>query len=114
MTYYIEENDFLDFSNSVTKVYDCIDEKSPYLAIIHNTDKNREGYYRQDSKTSYCCVFVSKQQFVNKTLIVTTSKDELKIWMDLNGLKMTGEKIVVGHVDDKLDIYLEAFELNNV
>ena len=43
----------------------------------------------------------------------TFSKDEIKIWMDLNGLKLTGEKIIVGHVDDKLDIYFEAFELKN-
>lgn len=111
MTYYIEENDFLDFSNSVTKVYDCIDEKSQYLAIIHNTDKNREVYYRQDSKTSYCCVFVSKEQFVNKTLIVTTSKEEFKIWIDLNGYKIT-DKIVVYYSGTK-KIHLEMFKLEN-
>ena len=44
----------------------------------------------------------------------TFVKDDIKIWMDLNGLKLTGEKIIVGHLDDKLDIYFEAFELNNV
>ena len=110
MTYYIEENDFSNF-NSDTKIYDCIDEKSPYLAIIHNTDKNREGYYRQDSKTSYCCVFVSKKLFVNKTLIVTTSKEEVKILMDLNGYKMS-DKIVVYYPGSK-KIQFEMFKLEN-
>ena len=47
----------------------------------------------------------------SKIILNTFVKDELRLWMDLNGLKMTGEKIIVGHVDDKLDIFFELFEL---
>ena len=111
MTYYIEENDFSDLS-SVTKVYDCIDEKSPYLVIVHYKDRTRQGYYSVNSKTLYYCVYSTKDLFVNKKLIQTTSKDELKIWMDLNGFKLTGKKIIIGHMYDKLHIYFESFELN--
>lgn len=91
MTYYIEENDFSDLT-SVTRIYDCIDEKSPYLVIVHYKDRTRQGYYRANSETFYYCVYISKDLLLNKTLIQTTSKEELKIWMDLNGLKLTGKK----------------------
>ncbi len=43
MTYYIEENDFSHFYNSKIKIYDCIDEKSPYLMIVHCKNKSRQG-----------------------------------------------------------------------
>ena len=112
MTYYIEENDFLHFYNSKIKIYDCIDEKSPYLVIVHGNNSSRQGYYRFNSKTLYYCVYSTKDLFVNKKLIQTTSKDELKIWMDLNGFKLTGKKIIIGHMYDKLHIYFESFELN--
>lgn len=97
---------------STNRTYDCIDEKSPYLAIIHYTDYNREGYYRQDSKSIYCCVFVSKDLLVNKTLIETLSKEEVKIWMNLNGYKIT-EKVVVYYHDTK-KIHLEMFKLERI
>ena len=49
--------------------------------------------------------------FVNKKLIQTTSKEELKIWMDLNGYKIT-DKIVVYYSGTK-KIHLEMFKLEN-
>ena len=49
----------------------------------------------------------------SKIILNTFVKDELRVWMDLNGLKITGEKIIVGHVSDKLDIFFELFELKN-
>ena len=111
MTYYIEENDFLHFYNSKIKIYDCIDEKSPYLVIVHGNNSSRQGYYRFNSKTLYYCVYSTKDLFVNKKLIQTTSKEELKILMDLNGYKMT-DKIVVYYSDTK-KIHLEMFRLEN-
>lgn len=110
MTYYIEENDFSDLT-SVTKIYNCIDEKSPYLVIVHVSDRSRQGYYRFNSKTLYYCVYASKELFLNKELIQTTSKEELKIWMDLNGYKIT-DKIVVYYSGTK-KIHLEMFKLEN-
>ena len=110
MTYYIEENDFSDLT-SYTKIYDCIDEKSPYLVIVHYKDRTRQGYYRVNSETLYYCVYATKDLFVNKKLIQTTSKEELKIWMDLNGYKMT-DKIVVYYSGTK-KIHLEMFKLEN-
>ena len=49
----------------------------------------------------------------SKIILNTFIKDELRIWMDLNCLKLTGKKIIVGHVSDKLDIFFELFELKN-
>ena len=110
MTYYIEENDFLDLSIGL-RIYDCIDEKSPYLVIVHGNDSSRQGYYRFNSNTLYYCVSSTKDLFVNKKLIQTTSKEELKIWMDLNGYKIT-DKIVVYYSGTK-KIHLEMFKLEN-
>ena len=111
MTYYIEENDFSHFYNSKIKVYDCIDEKSPYLVIVHGNDSSRQGYYRFNSKTFYYCVYTSKDLLVFKTLIQTTSKEEIKIWMDLNGYRIT-DKIVVYYSGTK-KIHIEMFKLEN-
>lgn len=111
MTYYIEENDFLHFYNSKIKIYDCIDEKSPYLVIVHGNNSSRQGYYRFNSKTLYYCVYSTKDLFVNKKLIQTTSKEELKIWMDLHGYNIT-DKIVVYYSGTK-KIHLEMFKLEN-
>ena len=110
MTYYIEENDFLDLSIGL-RIYDCIDEKSPYIIIAHSNDRLREGYYRSDSITFYYISYITKDLFVNKTLIHTTTKEELKIWMDLNGYKIT-DKIVVYYSGTK-KIHLEMFKLEN-
>ena len=110
MTYYIEENDFSNF-NSDTKIYDCIDEKSPYIIMAHSNDRLREGYYRSDSITFYYISYITKDLFVNKTLIHTTSKEEIKIWMDLNGYKII-DKIVVYYSGTK-KIHLEMFKLEN-
>lgn len=110
MTYYIEENDFSDLYSD-TGIYDCIDEKSPYLVIVHCKDRTRQGYYRVRSETFYYCVYYTKDLFVNKTLIKTTSKEELKIWMDLNGYKMTN-KVVVYYSGTK-KIHFEMFKLEN-
>ena len=111
MIYYIEENDFLDLSNSVTKVYDCIDEKSPYLVIVHHKDISRQGYYRENIKTFYYCGYVTKDLSTHNTLIEPKSKEELKIWIDLNGYKMT-DKVVVYYSGTK-KIHLEMFKLEN-
>ena len=46
-------------------------------------------------------------------ILNTFVKDDLRIWMDLNCLKLTGKKMIVGHVSDKLDIFFELFELKN-
>ena len=54
---------------------------------------------------------LQKDLFVNKTLIHTTSKEELKILMDLNGYKMT-DKVVVYYSGTK-KIHLEMFKLEN-
>ena len=110
MTYYIEENDFSDLTSKI-KIYDCIDEKSPYLVIVHGNDSSRQGYYRINSETRYYCVYSTKELFVNKKLIQTTSKEELKIWMDLNGYKIT-DKIVVYYSGTK-KIHIEMFKLEN-
>ena len=110
MTYYIEENDFSDLTSDI-QIYDCIDEKSPYLVIVHDNNSSRQGYYRFNSKTLYYCVYASKELFLNKELIQTTSKEELKIWMDLNGYKIT-DKIVVYYSGTK-KIHLEMFKLEN-
>lgn len=110
MTYYIEENDFSDLYSD-TSIYDCIDEESPYIIIAHSNDRLREGYYRSDSITFYYCSYITKDLFINKTLIHTTSKEELKIWMDLNGYKIT-DKIVVYYSGTK-KIHLEMFKLEN-
>ena len=48
-----------------------------------------------------------------KIILNTFIKDELRIWMDLNCLKLSGKKMIVGHVSDKLDIFFELFELKN-
>ena len=110
MIYYIEENDFSDL-DSYTRIYDCIDEKSPYIIIAHSNDRLREGYHRSDSITFYYVSYITKDLFVNKTLIHTTSKEELKILMDLNGYKMT-DKVVVYYSGTK-KIHLEMFKLEN-
>lgn len=110
MTYYIEENDFSDLTRDIG-IYDCIDEKSPYLVIVHFKDISRQGYYSVNSETLYYCVYVSKDLLFNKTLIQTTSKEELKIWMDLNGYRIT-DKIVVYYSGTK-KIHLEMFKLEN-
>ena len=47
----------------------------------------------------------------SKIILNTFVKDELRLWMDLNCLKLTGKKIIVGHVSDKL--HLEMFKLEN-
>lgn len=108
MTYYSEENNYLDFSSD-TKIYDCIDEKSPYLIIFHIKDSSRQGYYRINSKTLYTCLYSTKELFVNKKLIQTTSKEELKIWMDLNGYKITDKIVVYSYGTKK--IHSEMFKL---
>ena len=110
MTYYIEENDFSDLTRDIG-IYDCIDEKSPYLVIVHFKDISRQGYYSVNSETLYYCVYVSKDLLVNKTLFNPNSKEELKIWMDLNGYNIT-DKIVVYYSGTK-KIHLEMFKLEN-
>ena len=110
MTYYIEENDFSNLTSD-TSIYDCIDEKSPYIIIAHSNDRLREGYYRSDSITFYYISYITKDLSVNKILIHTTSKEELKIWMDLNGYKIT-DKIVVYYSGTK-KIHFEMFKLEN-
>ena len=110
MTYYIEENDFSDLTRDIG-IYDCIDEKSPYLVIVHFKDISRQGYYSVNSETLYYCVYVSKDLLVNKTLFNPNSKEELKIWMDLNGYRIT-DKIVVYYSGTK-KIHLEMFKLEN-
>ena len=110
MTYYIEENDFSDI-NSDIGIYDCIDEKSPYLVIVHYKDRTRQGYYSVNSETLYYCVYGSKDLLLIKILFNPKSKEELKIWMDLNGYKMT-DKIVVYYPGTK-KIHFEMFKLDN-
>lgn len=61
--------------------------------------------------TSYQIINIRKSHLTS--IHITFVKDELKIWMDLNGFKLTGKKIIIGHMYDKLHIYFESFELKN-
>ena len=87
-------------------------ELEDYLDYLDHSDLK---YFLEISHTNGSSLYeifnIRKTNLIS--MHTTFVKDEIKIWMDLNGLKMTGEKIIVGHVDDKLDIYFEAFELKN-
>lgn len=74
-------------------------EQTYFLEIVHN---NGLSLYE----------IINNSKLHPKTIIRTSIKDELKIWMDLNGFKLTGKKIIIGHMYDKLHIYFESFELN--
>ena len=113
MTYYIEENDFSDLTSD-TSIYDCIDEKSPYIIIAHSNDRLREGYYRSDSITFYYISYITKDLFVNKTLIHTTSKEEIKIWMDLMGFNLLRNFLIKNRRGDKFEIKYSMIELSKV
>ena len=90
-----EIEDYLDYLDHI--------ESKCFLEINHINHSN--------GLTSYEIINVRKSHLTS--MHITFVKDELKIWMDLNGLKITGEKIIVGHVSDKLDIFFELFELKN-
>ena len=85
-------------------------ELEDYLDYLNHSDSK---YFLEISHTNGSSLYeifnIRKSHLIS--IHTTFVKDELKIWMDLNGLKMTGEKIIVGHVDDKLDIDFESFEL---
>ena len=87
-------------------------ELEDYLDYLDHSDLK---YLLEISHTNgsslYDIIDITKANLIS--IHTTFVKDEIKIWMDLNGLKLTGKKIIVGHVDDKLDIYFEAFELKN-
>lgn len=87
-----------------------IEEYSYYL------DHSEQTYFLEICHNNGLSLYeiINIRKTILTSIHLTFVKDELKILMDLNGLKMTGEKIIVGHVDDKLDIYFEAFELKNV
>lgn len=113
MMYCIEENDFSDiFSMGVC--YDCICESSPYLVIIHvkDPDPNIIRYFRPNNKTDYYITTITKNLLRNKKLLHTNSKDEVKIWMDLNGYKITEKVVVYYHGTKK--IHLEMFKLERI
>ncbi len=82
---------------------------------IEYLDYSEQKYFLEISHTNGLSLYqinnISKAH--SKTIIRTFVKDEIKIWMDLNCLKLTGKKIIIGHVYDKLHIYFEAFELKN-
>ena len=75
-------------------------EPKCFLAISH---ANRSSLYE----------IINTSKSHSKIILNTFIKDELRIWMDLNCLKLTGKKMIVGHVSDKLDIFFELFELKN-
>ena len=87
-------------------------EIEDYLDYINHSDSK---YFLEISHTNGSSLYeifnIRKSHLIS--IHTTFVKDEIKIWMDLNGLKLTGEKIIVGHVDDKLDIFFELFELKN-
>ena len=87
-----------------------------------NKDKNigRVLFIVEGSKTEFSIlkrIFcnILKYNYIAKkrNRLNTFVKDELRLWMDLNCLKLTGKKMIVGHVSDKLDIFFELFELKN-
>ena len=87
-------------------------ELEEYLDYLDHSDLK---YFLEISHTNgsslYDIIDIGKSNLIS--IHTTFVKDEIKIWMDLNGLKLTGKKIIVGHVHDKLDIYFESFELKN-
>lgn len=83
--------DYLDYS-----------EQTYFLEILHKNG------------SSFVYEIINNSKLHPKTIIRTSIKNELKIWMDLNGFKMTGKKIIIGHMYDKLHIYFESFELKTV
>lgn len=113
MMYCIEENDFYDIF-SVGVCYDFICESSPYLVIIHvkDPDPNVIRYFRPNNKTDYYITTITKDLFRNKKFLYTNSKEEVKIYLDLNGFKIT-EKIIV-YYKKKPKIYFECFKLERI
>lgn len=113
MMYCIEENDFSDIF-SMDACYDCICESSPYLVIIHvkDPDPNVIQYFKPNNKTDYCITTITKDLLRNKEFLYTNSKEEIKIWLDLNGYNMT-DKIVVYYRGTK-KIHLEMFKLEKI
>lgn len=87
-------------------------EIADYIVYLeHSESKCFLSISHTNGSSLYEIINTSKSY--SKIILNTFEKDELRIWMDLNGLKMTGEKIIVGHVSDKLDIFFELFELKN-
>ena len=76
--------------------------------------------YKPLEKFKYCAVkFILDEKYMNDLvhpIIRTNSKEEIKIWLDLNGYKFC-DKIIFGNYQintDKINIRYEGFELTKV
>lgn len=93
-------------NTQIEDIEKIIDEKSPYLGIVHLNDKTGT------KKSVYIVGKINIYLEVEKIILRSYFKDEVKIWMDLNGCVMT-DKIVVFFTGGN-GINYEIFKLERI
>ena len=83
-----------------------IDTKSPYVVIHHKTDT------KGNKVSIYLVVMVHSNLIIRNMILKTSSKDEVKIWLDLNGYKLM-DKIVI-YDKGLCNIQYEMFKLERI